>query len=150
MSDEQQAGNSLLDQVKGAEKLFLAGRRSREADLESAVKIFLEFLGGELARIPDESAVFDHRQSPYNLLVIGAWEDPTDDEMNRAWARDTWHAMRPFASDRVYVNYLGTEADEGESRVEAAYGPGKFNKLVALKRRYDPTNFFRMNQNIRP
>ena len=50
----------------------------------------------------------------------------------------------------VYVNYLGTEADEGGNRLAAAYGPGKFDKLVALKRKYDPGNLFRMNQNICP
>jgi len=50
----------------------------------------------------------------------------------------------------VYVNYLGTEADEGSNRLPAAYGPGKFEKLLALKQKYDPTNLFRMNQNIRP
>ena len=58
--------------------------------------------------------------------------------------------MDPYASEGVYVNYLGTESDEQGSRVKAAYGPGKFEKLVALKRKYDPTNLFRMNQNIRP
>jgi FAD/FMN-containing dehydrogenase len=54
--------------------------------------------------------------------------------------------MRPFLADAVYVNYLG---EEGDTRVRAAYGQ-KYDRLVALKNRYDPTNFFRMNQNIRP
>jgi len=113
-------------------------------------KIFLEFLGGAFARIPMESAVFDHRRSPYNLLVIGSWQDQEDDAINRNWARDTWRAMDSYASEGVYVNYLGTEADEGSNRLQAAYGPGKFEKLLALKQKYDPTNLFRMNQNIRP
>ena len=113
-------------------------------------KIFVEFLGGELARIPRDSAVFDHRDSPYNLLVIGAWTNPLEDGANRSWARDTWESMQPHASSRVYVNYLGTEADEGDDRVRSAYGPGKYEKLVELKRKYDPANLFRMNQNIRP
>jgi len=113
-------------------------------------KIFLEFLGGAFARISRESTVFDHRTSPYNLLIIGSWQDQEDDEINRVWTRDTWQAMEPYASQGVYVNYLGTEADEGSNRIPAAYGPGKFDKLLALKQKYDPTNLFRMNQNIRP
>jgi FAD/FMN-containing dehydrogenase len=116
----------------------------------SKSKIFLEFLGGAFARIPREAAVFDHRAAPFNLLIIGAWQDETDDEVNRIWARDTWQAMQPYASEGVYVNYLGTEADEGSNRIPAAYGPGKYEKLVALKQKYDPANLFRMNQNIRP
>lgn len=113
-------------------------------------KIFLEFLGGAFSRVPREAAVFDHRKSPYNLLIIGAWEHAAEDEINRIWARDTWYSMQPYASEGVYVNYLGTEADEGSNRLPAAYGPGKFDKLVALKQKYDPSNLFRMNQNIRP
>jgi Berberine and berberine like len=58
--------------------------------------------------------------------------------------------MRPYSSDGVYVNYLGQEADEGAERVKSAYGPEKYARLVALKEKYDPTNLFRLNQNIRP
>jgi len=57
--------------------------------------------------------------------------------------------MQSFSSDGVYVNYLGQEADEGVERVKAAYGPAKYAQLVALKNKYDPTNFFRLNQNIK-
>ena len=113
-------------------------------------KVFLEFLGGAMARVARDAAVFDHRDSPYNLLVIGAGEQPTEDAAVRAWTRQTWHAMQPYASEGVYVNYLGTEDDEGGDRLAAAYGPGKFDKLVALKRKFDPENLFRLNQNIRP
>ena len=113
-------------------------------------KIFLEFMGGAFSRVPREATVFDHRTSPYNLLIIGSWEDSSQDDVNRSWARASWQMMQPHASEGVYVNYLGTEADEGGNRVPAAYGPGKLEKLVALKRKYDPTNLFRMNQNISP
>jgi len=113
-------------------------------------KIFLEFLGGSFSRVPKEATVFDHRDSPFNLLIIGAWQDTDQDEINRAWTRDTWQAMQPFASEGVYVNYLGTERDEGSNRIQEAYGPGKFKKLLDLKKKYDPANLFRMNQNIQP
>jgi len=113
-------------------------------------KIFLEFLGGAFARVPREAAVFDHRESPFDILIIGCWDQATEDEVNRTWTRDTWQAIQPYASEGVYVNYLGTEADEGSNRVPAAYGPGKLDRLVELKQKYDPSNLFRMNQNIRP
>jgi FAD/FMN-containing dehydrogenase len=58
--------------------------------------------------------------------------------------------MQPFATGGVYVNYLGREADEGAERIKAAYGAEKYQRLVALKNKYDPTNLFRLNQNIKP
>jgi hypothetical protein len=67
------------------------------------------------------------------------------------WARAFWGAMQPFSTSGVYVNYLGQEADEGAERVQAAgYGPAKYARLVGLKNKYDPTNFFSLNQNIKP
>lgn len=113
-------------------------------------KIFLEFLGGEFARVPPEATVFDHRQSPYDILIIGCCDDRSEDEATRAWTRNTFESIRPCAANGVYVNYLGTEEDEGSNRVPDAYGPGKLERLVALKRKYDPDNMFRLNQNIRP
>jgi FAD/FMN-containing dehydrogenase len=64
-----------------------------------------------------------------------------------AWTRNFWEAIRPYSTGRVYVNFLG---EEGQDRVRAAYGDAKYEHLRALKRRYDPTNLFRLNQNIRP
>jgi FAD/FMN-containing dehydrogenase len=58
--------------------------------------------------------------------------------------------MQPFSTGGVYVNYLGSEADEGAERVRVAYGAEKYRRLLALKAKYDPTNLFRLNQNIRP
>ena len=113
-------------------------------------KMFVECLHGAFSRIPKDSAVFDHRDSRKNLLIIGAWPEADQDEANRTWVRETWEAMQPYASEGVYVNYLGTEQDEGSNRIAAAYGPGKYERLLALKRKYDPANLFRMNQNIRP
>ncbi len=74
-----------------------------------------------------------------------AWEDDQAD-LHRAWARTFWTAMQPFASKGVYVNFYD---DEREGQVQAAYGVN-CERLVALKNTYDPTNFFSLNQNIRP
>lgn len=113
-------------------------------------KLFVECLGGAMARVGRDETVFDHRDAPHNLLILGAWEDAADDDANIAWARATFEAMQPFASGGVYMNYLGQEADEGRERVTAAYGAGKLARLTALKTQYDPDNLFCMTQNVRP
>ena len=113
-------------------------------------KLFIECLGGAIARIGRDETAFAHRDVPYNFLILGAWENAEDDETNIAWARETWQALQPYASAGVYVNYLGQEADEGAERVRASYGHAQYDRLVALKTKYDPNNLFRMNQNIKP
>jgi FAD/FMN-containing dehydrogenase len=113
-------------------------------------KLFIECFGGAMGRIGCDETAFAHRDVPYNFLILGAWEKAEDDEANIAWARETWQALQPYASAGVYVNYLGQEADEGAERVRASYGQAKYDRLVALKTRYDPNNLFRMNQNIKP
>jgi FAD/FMN-containing dehydrogenase len=110
-------------------------------------RIFIEHLGGAMARVhPDETA-FVHRLAPFDLIVIAGGFRPEESEKNVRWARDTATAMRPFMSGGAYVNYLG--ADAGIDLVKAAYGTA-YERLVALKDRYDPDNVFRLNQNIRP
>ena len=83
----------------------------------------------------------------YNLAIIARWEDPNDAERHVAWVRGANEAMDRFTTGGVYVNYLG---EEGQDRVRAAYGEDKYARLVALKDKYDPDNFFRINQNIPP
>jgi FAD/FMN-containing dehydrogenase len=106
----------------------------------------IEQFGGAVGRMGREDTAFEYRDARYNLAIISRWTDPGDSDTHIRWARETWEAMRPFASG-VYVNYLG---EEGDSRVKAAYGPAKYERLVALKNKYDPGNFFRLNQNIKP
>jgi len=76
------------------------------------------------------------------------WSKPAEDERTIGWVRRLWEALRPFSSGGLYVNYQ--MGDEGEDRIRAAYGPEKYERLVALKNKYDPTNLFRLNQNITP
>ncbi|MEM7224537.1 MAG: FAD-binding oxidoreductase [Pseudomonadota bacterium] len=140
--------SSFLDALPDQAIEILAARHRASPSPKS--KIFVEFLGGAMARVDLDATVFDHRASPYNLLIIGAWQDPSEDRENIAWVRETWNQMQPYASPGVYMNYLGQESDEGRARVEASYGPGKLERLAKLKAKYDPTNLFRMNQNIRP
>jgi FAD/FMN-containing dehydrogenase len=110
-------------------------------------RIVVEHLGGAAARIPHDATAFAHRHSPYDLIFIAGGFRPEAAAANVQWARGAWAALRPFMSGGVYVNYL--DGDEGQSRIEAAYG-ATYERLRALKRRYDPDNVFRLNQNVRP
>jgi FAD/FMN-containing dehydrogenase len=105
-------------------------------------------LGGALARVGKDETAFSQRDAAHNVNINAVWteEDP-DAERHIAWARDFFDAMQPHAGGRVYLNFLG---DEGGNRVRQAYGARNYERLVELKRAYDPTNFFRLNQNIEP
>ena len=98
------------------------------------------------ARVPNDATAFGHRDAAYDLIIAAVWSDPSEQEAHIDWARRFWNAMQPYASDDVYVNYL---SEEGAERVRAAYGH-HYARLVELKRRYDPQNVFRHNQNITP
>jgi FAD/FMN-containing dehydrogenase len=112
--------------------------------------VFLEQFGGAVARVGPERTAFPHRSAPFNLIVLAGWDDPAADATNVAWARELWAAMRPFAAEGVYVNYLGDVGDEGADRLRAAYGAATYDRLAKVKARYDPDNLFRVNQNIPP
>ena len=107
----------------------------------------LEELGGAVSLRSQEETAFNHRDVRYNFLSLGVCTDPAESEKCIQWARKFWEAMQPFSSGGVYVNYLG---QEGTERVRAAYGAQKYERLVTLKNKYDPTNLFRLNQNIKP
>ncbi len=107
-------------------------------------------LGGAVGRADREATAFAHRDVEYSFLAIGVSADPAEGAKCARWAREFWGAMQPCSTSGVYVNYLGREADEGPERIKAAYGSEKYARLVALKKRYDPTNLFRLNQNIKP
>jgi FAD/FMN-containing dehydrogenase len=108
--------------------------------------LVLQQVGGAIARVPIAKTPYANRDALYDCFPISIWDNPADDEAHIRWARDAWDAMRPFSTGGVYANNLG---EEGADRVQAAYGEN-YPKLAALKTKYDPTNFFRLNQNIRP
>jgi FAD/FMN-containing dehydrogenase len=103
-------------------------------------------MGGAVARVGEDETAFNGRGAGFTFNING--NTPTEDgfDEQRQWARDYWSALAPFHTG-VYVNFL---MEEGEARVRAAYGDAKFDRLRALKRKYDPRNVFRLNQNIRP
>jgi FAD/FMN-containing dehydrogenase len=110
--------------------------------------IVVEQMGGAVSRVSDDATPFSYRSAPYNVAIVGRWADPAERETHVAWTRGTSEAIRAFTNGGVYVNYLGV--DEGADRVRAAYAPEKFARLAEAKRKYDPTNLFRVNQNIVP
>jgi hypothetical protein len=104
-------------------------------------------LGGALARVPADATAFAHRTQRYFVAIIGLWLDATEDAaVHRAWTESLWRTIR-HEGRGVYVNFL---EDEGPDRVGDAYPPATYARLAAIKRRYDPGNLFRFNQNVPP
>ena len=109
-------------------------------------QLILVQMGGAVARVAEEATAFGGRQAAFQSLIIGIWEEPSGRDGAVQWVRDTWSALEPFAHG-AYVN-LSDEQDEAALRV--TYGAAKYARLQELKRKYDPSNLFRLNQNIRP
>jgi hypothetical protein len=103
-------------------------------------------MGGAVSRVGEDATAFQGRGVGHTFNISGMTEGEEGFEEERAWARGLWDALTPWHQS-VYVNFL---MDEGQERVRQAYGPAKYDRLQALKRRYDPDNFFRLNQNIPP
>ncbi len=101
-----------------------------------------------LARVPATATAFGRRDLPYMIGIEANWEAPGEDAPNIAWTRALWADLHRFSSGGVYLNFPGL-GEEGDALVRAGYGEN-YARLAALKRTYDPTNLFRMNQNIRP
>ena len=108
--------------------------------------IHVHQLGGAMRRIGDDATAFSHRDAPFVLNIVSLWKEPSENESHVKWTREFFVAMQKFASG-AYVNFMG---EEGADRVKDAYGNDKYRRLVALKNKYDPTNFFHLNQNIKP
>jgi FAD/FMN-containing dehydrogenase len=109
-------------------------------------EIFFGQIGAQTQRVPVAATAYSSRDTQYAMNVHGRWDDAGDDERCIAWSRAFFDAAAPFALGSVYVNFMTQE--EG-GRVADAYGPN-YERLVAVKGRYDPQNLFRCNQNIRP
>jgi FAD/FMN-containing dehydrogenase len=109
-------------------------------------EVFIAHVGGAMARVASDATAWPNRNAHFIMNVHTRWRDRAQDQACVAWARRLFDAAAPFASGSVYVNFMPD--DEGD-RVEKAYGTN-YGRLVDIKRRYDPDNLFRMNQNIRP
>jgi hypothetical protein len=112
----------------------------------SAVPIFC--FGGAVAREPEHSTAFPYRDASHDINIVASWlpKEAADADRHIEWVRGMFHALEPH-SRGVYVNFTSDDATE---RVRQAYNDNQWTRLTALKSKYDPTNFFRMNTNISP
>ena len=103
-------------------------------------------LGGAISRVGEDDTPYNSRKAGHTININATTETGEGFEEERAWSKNFWEELEPYHTS-VYVNFL---LDEGEERIRQAYGPARYDRLKALKRQYDPDNFFRLNQNIPP
>ncbi len=109
--------------------------------------VLFQQAGNAANRVPPEATAFSHRNARYDLVILSGWTDPADDDRNIAWTRELWDALAPYSLGAIYVNSV---VDDDEATVKTAYRDDTYRRLSELKAKYDPTNFFRLNPNIRP
>jgi hypothetical protein len=108
--------------------------------------VVIEYYGGAASRVGVSETAFAQRQAQYSLIFLAQWTNPGESQLHIEWARASADSIRPFSSGAYYLNYLG---EEGEDTIKAAFGPN-YERLLAVKKKYDPENFFSLNQNIKP
>ena len=101
---------------------------------------------GKPNRVGPDVTPWGHRQAKWSEVIVGVDSDPANTEAISAWAREYWEALHPHSAGGAYVNFM---MEEGEDRVKATYG-SNYERLTAIKQKYDPANLFRVNQNIKP
>jgi FAD/FMN-containing dehydrogenase len=109
-------------------------------------QITFQHYQGAVSRLPADATAHSHRDAKFIFFTITEWTDPTEDGEHIAWTRRFAAAMQPFLRG-AYVNFLGADEDD---RVRSAYDGETYNRLAALKAKYDPDNLFRLNANIKP
>jgi FAD/FMN-containing dehydrogenase len=100
-----------------------------------------------VTRVPETATAVPHREAGYNLLLPTEWMDPADTTRCIAWTKDTYAAFSEHLTGKRWLNYLGD--DQRDDAIRAAYGPN-YERLVDVKRQYDPDNVFHLNHNIAP
>ena len=108
--------------------------------------IVIEYYGGAAGRVPNDATAFPHRDLPWDILFIAQWTDAAETTAHRNWARSGEDTLRPFSANAHLLSALDVEVEEV---INTAFGPN-LSRLAVIKRKYDPTNFFRVNHNIKP
>ena len=109
--------------------------------------VLLQPLGGAYARVDEDATALSHRDAGWTYHALSAWPDPADSALNRAWTESFAAALAPYGHGAAHPNY---SSDDAGDRVRHFYGARTFERLVAVKERWDPHNVFALNQNIRP
>ncbi|MFJ5801576.1 FAD-binding oxidoreductase [Streptomyces decoyicus] len=134
----------LTDLTEGAVAQLMESAREIRSPLSC---IDFEYLRGAIGDVPDEESAFPRRDAPYICTVSAQWTDESADDENAAWSRQGTERLAPWQYGGAYVNYL---QDEQPGRVAEVYGAARYERLAALKHRYDPDNVLAGNQNIPP
>jgi FAD/FMN-containing dehydrogenase len=113
------------------------------------VSVTVENYTGAMNRQPADATAFPHRDAHYQIVIVGAWDDPADDDAGRQWARDIHAAVAPYAKEGDFLNFSTVDASNRQERTHAGYGE-HWERLVEVKRRYDPDNVFHRNNNVTP
>jgi FAD/FMN-containing dehydrogenase len=128
---------------------------------EGAIKAHLEFgpkvpavsatmhiypINGACSRVPSDATAFAYRDAKFATVIAGMWPDPADNEKNIKWVKDYYQAVHPHSSAGGYVNFM---SGDDQDRIRDNY-KGNYDRLVTIKKKYDPANLFHMNQNIKP
>ena len=126
---------------------FVVARARDRPNPWSMIEIW--HLGGATNRVDPAEAALGERSATFLYSLNTSWTDPADNESAIAWTRAAWAEMKPSSRGGTYLNFPG-QGEEGESLLRASYGSANYDRLVELKTKYDPTNLFRLNQNILP
>jgi FAD/FMN-containing dehydrogenase len=136
-----------LDELSDGAIDVIAGlARSRPAPL-TLVNTF--HMGGAIAKVDPEATAFSERAAPFMVSIDGMWDDPADDADRIAWVRSAWDAVGEFGNGGIYLNFTGLADEEPTAGVDTAFGRN-LERLAKIKAKYDPDNFFRVNNNIQP
>jgi hypothetical protein len=106
-------------------------------------------IDGAAGRVAQDSTAWNYRDAKWAEVIVGVSPDSADDARTIPWTRSYWSATHPYSAGGAYVNMMMDAADEGPDRVRASYG-ANYDRLAQIKAKYDPTNLFRINQNIVP
>ncbi len=113
------------------------------------LNVTIECYAGEMNRRDPDSTAFPHRDVRYQVVIVGAWDEPAEDEIGKRWAHDVHAAVAPYAKDGDNLNFVVLDARTRRERIRAGYGQ-HWGRLVEIKRRYDPDNIFHRNNTIMP
>jgi FAD/FMN-containing dehydrogenase len=111
--------------------------------------VFVQHLGSAVRRVRPNDTAFPTRDAAYVMNFMGDWRDRRETPQHVAWVREAWNRLAPLSTGAVYLNYVGQEEKDADALVRSAFG-SNYGRLAQIKRKYDPTNLFRLNQNIKP